>query len=416
MLLGAVVILIILFLIFGQDKNEALQNKSATVTSSVEQNVAPNQLEQLPNNESGAGYALNSNSESPTPKKYAIGDPRMFTNKFGPVSYITLSDLPLLKTTERTIEPAKAKVYLIGKLDGQWTTAGLEKFVALATYEFQSYSPKSNPEPFAKSYIYFISDEKGNPKAWDTKFVSGVGISPSGDLLGFSNVTPSDLSDIFPKGFGFERTEDFKAANISYGSTIFSAESLSGLTRLEGQTFHDLQVYRQKGAASASSFIADRYFGALPFGGKFVQLLPISGVNLDGHVIGSFEDGVFWTEGGIGTVDNWATAQQAYTTPFGEESKFLKLCPNIITKNQLEGALVQTGTTSFGNLLYEIDDKKFPKVYECLLANSWQDLDHKLTMSLSDFKKTHPMFFVKNAVGEWIEVARTNFREPLGHD
>jgi len=315
---------------------------------------------------------------------------------------------PALKTIPLPNHQATVRILNVGIFtEGQFK----DKNLALALFEYAN----TNPTYGVSSYAYFVSDNLGNPIAWDKNFVHDQGFYGMGDDIPEERLKDFvGLADNLQQNLTFLPKEFSTAKNIMAkdNKTIFSIlDSLvapdispSSVSPV-GMTETGWQIVRKADLNTGNTVLPPvSYFVVLPFG-KMIQISPEPDfVNADDV------PQLSWT---VGTkpVASYRYGQHAY----GWQD-----CYDGISSSQLQSTFVQTGTTAKGDAVYEVDAQKHPKVYQCLHEKTKRYVydettkkgTYQDTVSYSDFIQSHPMFFWKHPLGDLVAFVRSDVVPP----
>jgi hypothetical protein len=310
-------------------------------------------------------------------------------------------------------------------------------------YEKYSDTPLSNTPPGEagnngwptdsniQPYIYFISDDFGNPVAMDTALLHNSSacyesgsvsdcISTFLNTLGMSQGNEISLNALYDR---FKQTNDYVLSDskthfssgednpadtmITWTSSSISPQSLQNV----GTTINGWPVIKVANVPGTS--ILDypnnqaSYYLSYPFG-AYGQVSPYPDfVSTDDIPSLTWANGVT-----TGT-----------TTPvyrYGQYAYGWQDCYDALPVGQFESALIQTGTTVNNDPLYEVNPVGHDAIYQCLYqqtkvyaydsvtgASSYTQTD-----TYAHFITSHPMFFWKHPTGEWIAFERSDVVPP----
>ncbi len=265
-------------------------------------------------------------------------------------------------------------------------------------------------------YAYFISDEKGNPLAWDDAYFHDPDDRCFGNLkvqgceVAYAEEDALGLTANLRKSLAFLPQELSKMSSFVVGDS-HAQFSLSGDGRLiPPDTSHSLpqsvaitssgfQVVKTETENEFSSLYPTyQYYVLMPFGSA-IEIAP-----QPDFVAADEVPKLTWSTG-TKTVQVYRFGQYAY----GWSDCFTSL-----SEGRLEGALIETGKTANGASVYEVDPVGNDAVYQCLHEKTKRyDYDpvtqtgvYKDTVSYADFIQSHPMFFWKHPYGDLIAFIR----------
>lgn len=301
-------------------------------------------------------------------------------------------------------------------------TSGQFKNRTLALAEIRSRRTDNNNYVYGEDYIgYFISDNVGNPVAWDKKFLTTDFVYESiKKLLNLTDSLQQNLDflprEIMPYGVGNLATSDHKIIFSRDISTLYNLDIIQpheyDVSRPVGFTEQGMQIFRtvsgdygkQLGAQSIEGWISraggisrPSYYIALPFG-KLIRVTPVPDI-LDAHYIPLLT----WTTGNksVASYDYSFYIPMPYTTYPEDE-----LLDTDIEVLKEKSVLIQTGMTTKGDAVYEIDEQKYSLESWHQLLSVVRDLG---TVPYDDFIKSHVIFFWKNSFGDWVVFKNRNF-------
>ena len=285
----------------------------------------------------------------------------------------------------------------------------------------------SNIQP----YIYFISDDSGNPIAMDTTLIHNNSacyesgsvsecISTFLNTLGMSQGNETSLSALYSR---FKQTNDHVLTDskthfssgednlsdtmIPWTSSSISTQELQNV----GTTTNGWPIMKTFNSSDTSNLNypnnPSSYYLSYPFG-AYGKIDPSPDfVSTDDIPSLTWSNGVT-----TGT-----------TTPvyrYGQYAYGWQDCYDSLLVGQFSAALIQTGTTVKGDPLYEVNPVGHDAIYQCLYqqtkvytydpetgASSYTQAD-----TYSHFITSHPMFFWKHPIGEWIAFERSDVVPP----
>lgn len=289
----------------------------------------------------------------------------------------------------------------------------VDKTLALALYTDQ-WNPKQHS---TQTYVYFISDAVGNPVAWDSNFVheyagSNVRLSQQIGLVASQEAPLSFLPQEF--NYAQQTTKQF----ITSGSARFSdnwngelqeldstgSPQANGQVQSVGKTDAGWPIVKVTIPNAPSVTGSPNYFLALPYG-VYQEIAP---------------EPDFVPESGVPSVA-WATGDASTTRKYnyGQYAYGVDDCYTDLTKSGLESALVQTGKTSKGDSVYEIN-QKYDTVYRCLYEKTKRynyNTDTKVSTAYypttyDAFLLSHPLFFWHHPYGALLMFVREDVVPP----
>lgn len=269
-------------------------------------------------------------------------------------------------------------------------------------------------------YSYFVSDEMGNPIAWDKSFIHNPddrcetpGVQ--GCERHYLTMQQLGLTDNLQKPLTFIPKELRNTSNLTsaekkaYLKIVYSG----ALANIDAAPTDLLQVDTTESGwqimknrktnpegnpdAILPEFL---YYIALPFG-KMIQISPEPDF-VDANDVPQLT----WTSG--------TTSVMSYR--YGQYAYGWQDCYEGISAGQLQSTFVQTGKTAKGDFVYEVDAQKYPKVYVCLHEKTkryvydatTQKGTYQETVSYADFVQSHPMFFWRHPYGDLMAFIRSD--------
>jgi len=255
------------------------------------------------------------------------------------------------------------------------------------------------------SYVYVVADKSGTSIGWwqdeDTAYPPELGLDQLPKLD--RSLFPSQLLTYHVGDQTLTRpTAD---GPITAQAIIVYATADLHLKPVPGFQFDGDPIVRSAAAGQTGVFAEIQpynYYVQLPTGVVFNALLTPLFMSVEGSV-----PNLTWSTGST-TVAAYNYDQYAY----GLSDCF----SNFTTFTQLQASFIQTGTTAQGDPVYEVDPTGNDPVYHCLYAKTQRyNYDPTTQASTSyypttyaDFLGTHPVFFWKNATGDWVIFGRTD--------
>jgi hypothetical protein len=283
-----------------------------------------------------------------------------------------------------------------------------DKNLALALFQFdgkQMYGVNNN-------YVYYVSDNTGNPIAWDPNFVHDHGIYEMNgetqvylkDLIGLKGTSQKSLSFLpieFSSTNKYIQSSDLKSSFLISG-TLVSLDVPPSSMSSSGSTETGWQIVKKTNINPnyVSVLPINSYYVNLPFG-KLIQIY------LEPNFIDANDvPQLTWTSG-TKSVASYRYGQYGY----GWDD-----CFQGVSNAQLQSSFIQTGTTVKGDAVYEIDSQKYPKVYQCLHEKTkryvydptTENGTYQDTVTYADFVTSHPIFFWKHSVGDLVAFVRSD--------
>ncbi len=307
------------------------------------------------------------------------------------------------KTIPETAYQGDIQIFNIGTFtQGQYQNKNLT--LAIFKYSDPGYDYGIN------NYAYYISDTKGNPVVWDPNYIHEQGLYGND-----ANTPPVQMNDLIGLTKNLQQSLNFLPAELSLTKviksnnhqTLFSitSDNIVATNTIVGSTSiatteSGFPIVKQMKADITTVLPSASYFVLLPFG-EAIEIAPEPDF-INAQDVPQLK----WTTG-TSTVASYRYGQYAY----GWED-----CYDGISTNQLNTSLVQTGNTTNGSLVYEVDAQKYPNVYKCLHEKTktyiWDDVtktgSYQDTVSYADFILSHPMFFWKHSTGDWIAFVRSD--------
>jgi len=284
----------------------------------------------------------------------------------------------------------------------------------------------SNIQP----YIYFISDDSGNPVAADKTLLHNSGacyasiqgsdcVSTFLNTLGINQTNETSLNNLYSK---FQQTSDYVLTDSKthFASLRDASDSMipQGLSSISSQGLENVGTTTTGWPIVMASNPSDTsglgypnspsaYYISYPFG-AYGEVAPSPD-----FVSADDVPSLTWTNG----------VTTGTTTPvyrYGQYAYGWQQCYDSISATQLQAALVQTGTTVNGDPLYEVNPTGHDAVYQCLYQQTkvytydptTQASNYTYTDTYAHFITSHPMFFWKHPTGEWIAFVRSDVVPP----
>jgi hypothetical protein len=285
----------------------------------------------------------------------------------------------------------------------------------------------SNIQP----YIYFISNDSGNPVAMDPVLMHNDSacyesgsvsecVSTFLNTLGMSQGNETSLSALYDQ---FKQTNDYILSDskthfssgednpadtmITWTSSSVSPQNVQNI----GTTTNGWPVMKVANVPGTS--ILDypnnqaSYYISYPFG-AYGKIDPSPDFVSTDDI-----PSLTWTNG----------VTTGTTTPvyrYGQYAYGWQDCYDSLPIGQFQSALIQTGTTVNGNPLYEVNPVGHDAIYQCLYQQTKVYTYDSVTGSSSytqadtydHFITSHPMFFWLHPTGEWIAFERSDVVPP----
>ena len=351
----------------------------------------------------GAWWFLqNGNSANPqTEQNQNATQQQQTTQPLGLVKYGSIAT-PAMKTIPQANYQATIRVLNVGTItEGQFK----DKTLALALYEYGN----TNPTNGISTYAYFISDSAGKPIAWDKNFFhdnsycyDDCGEAHIKELLGLTDNLQQNLG-FLPKEFSLAKniTANDHKTLFSISDSLVAPDISPSSVSPVGMTETGWQIVRVNTDSTSKTVLPSiSYYIVLPFG-KMIQISP------EPDFVNAEDVPQLTWIAGTKSVASYRYGQYAY----GWQD-----CYDGISADQLQSTLVQTGTTAKGDVVYEVDAQKYPKVYQCLhektkryvYDETTQKGTYQDTVSYADFTPSHPMFFWKHPYGDLIAFVRSD--------
>lgn len=304
-----------------------------------------------------------------------------------------------IKTINMPEHKASIQVLSIGSItEGPYT----DKIVALALYV------DGLTEESFYTYAYFVSDEKGNPVAWDEDLnhigwcMEECGEQYFAGNLAFQPELQRKLA-FFPKEFLLNATiadSNQKAYVTSDRSTLRMTHSIDAKSAVATTASGFAIVRDANKGESVALTSSDTYSVLLPFGGS-IAVSPEPNF-IDPNDVPQLT----WTQGAV-MVASYRYGQYAYGW---------RDCYDGVSQSELEANLLKTGVTTTEDPVYEINATKYPSVYTCLHEKTRRynydpasgGGEYVDTVSYADFVESHPMFFWKHQLGSWVAFVRSD--------
>lgn len=259
-------------------------------------------------------------------------------------------------------------------------------------------------------YYYSVVDAQGKLVAWDKNFyhISGLYFDEESPFhiskTGLIDSLEQSLADLLPIEASIKKDFEFRDKGKFIPSISLSFESSESLTDVKvGVTDSGFDVI--KGAPTqyqdtSTPFPISSYRVRLPFGVLYYFSPEPDFVDTNDV------PQLTWTLGTT-TVASYRYGQYAY----GWQD-----CYETLPKNLFEASLIPTGITVTKDTVYEVDAARYPKVYACLHEKTKRYVynpetetgEYKETITYAEFITTHPMFFWKHQIGEWIAFVRSD--------
>lgn len=336
------------------------------------------------------------------------------------VTYFTSIKQSDKKVISKTDYRGHIDIYNVGKInDGKYK----DSFITLAEYV------QEEDEGFYGRYHYgfYITDKAGNPIAWDPNYFNILYFDPKIDpatdnyvknlqsisgaeLIGLTEINKTSLSFLTPE-FSTERPVNITTKNPL---ELFSLRYNVHDTKILNLDASSPATYTQSGfpiikktlakTDNAGPFSQTKYYVVLPFG-KSIELSPTL-TFVDPNEVPE----IAWR---VGT-------KLVASYRYGEYAYGIEDCFDGISSSQLEKAFTTTGVTQTAEYvyepLYEIKAEVYPSVYKCLHEKTkrydynpdTQKGEYIDTISYEEFITTHPLFFWKHPIGEYITFVRSD--------